>query len=117
MKNEIKEQLLNQTMSGMYIIEFNSGFKFGIAKNLNKRVRNYNKPWSQPINKVTLFPMDHKIATNIETTIKQYLFNKGLLRQEGSTEFVPADFKVKQEEIEIEINIYQRIQEELGIDG
>ena len=111
MKNEIREQLYNNSKPGMYIIEFENGYKFGIAKNLNKRVHNYNKPWSQPMVSVTLIPMSHEIAANTERSLKWELSNKGLKKVEGSTEFVLKGTFSKEFLLE-HINMTQRILEE-----
>ena len=112
----IETQTENKMKSGMYVVQFESGFKFGISININQRLRSYQKPWSQPIVNIVKVPMCIEIAKRLEKMTKWNLTNSGLKQVKGSTEFVPKGFKVTKQEILDEIHIYQRIMEEIGLD-
>lgn len=79
-----KEVTINYRKSGLYIIEFDNGIKFGISKNIHSRFYSqYNKPWVREFKQVKVFA--HNKPEQIELQLKRY-FKHSI--KEGSSEFL-----------------------------
>ncbi len=70
---------------GIYFLKFHDGIKIGMAKNLRRRLDQYNKPWIKPVLEVKCYRT--KQAAALEHLFKQE-FSHAIYTKDRSYEFL-----------------------------
>lgn len=76
----------SKPLPGFYLLQFDTGIKFGISTNITRRMIEYRKPWCKPIVKSLYTYLDIKLAKNIEESLKRDFYLHDI--SDGSTEFL-----------------------------
>lgn len=67
-------QSRKKLLKGIYVIQFESGFKLGLTVNFRQRFQFYNQPWTQPIYKIWFAETEEfkKVESSLKDSYKIY---------------------------------------------